>query len=164
MNQQHITSGQLVDYLYGELAPSQDAWVHGHLAECPTCADDYDREVSLTAQLRDMARAQERDLPQRYVNEIFRAATQRRTTPWASPSFFIRPLVAAPLALVIGAIVYAGAVTHWGVTGLHRIDALSYVHDHTAVTAAAPFSDDTPIPAVLAAEATRPDMSADASP
>ncbi|MBV8196817.1 MAG: zf-HC2 domain-containing protein [Candidatus Eremiobacteraeota bacterium] len=151
MNQQHASLDQLVDYIHGELAPAEDASVHSHLAECAQCAQAYDREVSLTSRLREIARSQERELPEGYASAIRRASAAEapRAWPWQMPRL-LRPLVAVPAALVVAAVLYFGITTsHTGFSGAQRIDALSYVHHHTAVTAAAPFSDDTPIPAML---------------
>ena len=160
---QHASLDQLVDYIHGELAPADDAFVHAHLSECSECARAYDREVSLTARLREVAQAQERELPDSCVRAI-RAAAQAPARPslWHMPQL-LRPLAAIPAALIVAAVLYVG-LAHRGAATAHAIDALSYVHHHTAVTAAAPFSDDTPIPAVLTAETTREDQSTDATP
>lgn len=164
MNQQHASLDQLVDYIHGELAPADDAAVHAHLSECSECARAYDRELSLTARLREVAHAQERELPDSCVRAIHAAVeAPARPSLWNMPQL-LRPLVAIPAAAIVAAVLYFGLAHRGAVSGEHRIDALSYVHHHTAVTAAAPFSDDTPIPPVMTAETSRDDLSADASP
>ncbi|MBV9233539.1 MAG: zf-HC2 domain-containing protein [Candidatus Eremiobacteraeota bacterium] len=164
MNHQHATADQLVDYIHGELPPGEDAWVHAHLRECASCERAYDAEASLTAQLRELAATQERELPDDYARRVLRAAQRpERWGGWAALSAFARPLIAVPAAACVAALLYFGVADRWGAGKLHAVNALSYVHHHTAVTAAGPFSDDTPVPAVLTAEATAKD-SADASP
>ncbi|MBV9262725.1 MAG: zf-HC2 domain-containing protein, partial [Candidatus Eremiobacteraeota bacterium] len=121
MNQEHASLDQLVDYIHGELAPADDAAVHAHLSECAECARAYDRELSLTARLREVMLAQERELPESCVRAI-RAAVEAppRSSLWNMPQL-LRPLVAIPAAAIVAAVLYVG-LAHRGAPSAHPIN------------------------------------------
>lgn len=153
MNQRHPTSEQLVEYLHRELPATQDAAVHAHLAECAQCTQTYEAEASLTDLLRAHARSQERELPHHVLAAIRQAVERPAPVPvWERLRSALRPVVALPAAAAIAAALYLG-INGWHAASATSIKAADYVTNHAALTAGSPFSEDAPLPAVLASEA-----------
>jgi anti-sigma factor RsiW len=148
MNETHPSIEQIVDYLHGELSPARDAAIHAHLAACTDCEEQRAHEVAITETLRAHARATERELPASVVAKIRQSVT-RSSAPSLGERLraALRPVVLFPAAAVAAAILYIGV----GVWREHsaepaaRIDAASYIENHAAMAATAPFGDDTPI-------------------
>jgi anti-sigma factor RsiW len=156
MNQTHPTPEQLVDYLHGELPAQQDAAVHAHVAECPSCAQAYESEASLTELLRAYARSEERELPYGLIAGIREAAANAASaSAWDRLRSALRPVVLVPAAAALAVALYLGlGARHPAVAT--PINAAYYVDNHAALTATTPFSEDAPIPAVLTSnDATR---------
>jgi anti-sigma factor RsiW len=147
MNETHPSIEQIVDYLHGELAPVEDAAIHAHLATCPDCEAQRAQEVSITEALRAHARVTEREPPATLVAGIRREIV-RSSAPsiGARVAAAFRPIVLFPAAAVVAAMLYTG-VEVWRdrATSTTTIDAASYVQNHTAMAATAPFGDDTPM-------------------
>jgi predicted anti-sigma-YlaC factor YlaD len=160
MNQTHPPLEQLVEYLHGELAAPQDAAVHAHLAACSQCASAYEAEASLTEALRTHAKAAERDLPSGVVAAIrARVERPRQISAWENLRALLRPAVALPIAAALGIALYLGtSAWHNRPAGVTPINAAYYVNNHAALTAAAPFSEDAPIPAMLTSDDTSGDQ------
>jgi len=160
MNQMHPSLEQLVEFLHGELAAPQDAAVHAHLAACSQCANAYEAEASLTEVLRAHAKAGERELPSGVVAAI-RAAVERprQISGWENLRALLRPAFAIPAAAALGIALYLGtSAWHNRSAGATPINAAYYVNNHAALTAAAPFSEDAPIPAMLTSDDTAGDQ------
>ncbi len=168
MNQQHVTTEQLIDYLHGELAPGDDAEILQHLEHCGACALAYDEQARVSEALRAYARMSERELPQGVVNRIWdRIDREERSPSWgARIAAFWRPAIAVPVAalLVIG-IFFGYSATHR--TPITTIDASYYLQDHAAITGTVPFSEGIIVPsgmgsnapATTTADATSPKLS-----
>jgi anti-sigma factor RsiW len=147
MNETHPSIEQIVDYLHGELSPAQDAAIHAHLAACSDCDERRAQEVAITETLRAHARGAERELPAAVVTGI-----RRKIERTGSPSLgervraALRPIVLFPTVAVAGALLYVGIdVWHDRSTAPATIDAASYVENHSAMAATAPFGDETPM-------------------
>lgn len=147
MNETHPSIEQIVDYLHGEVAPAEDAAIHAHLAACPECEERRVHEVAITEALRAHAQVTERELP----TTVLRNIRQSLARP-SSPSLVeriaaaFRPIVLFPAAAVVAAVLFVG-VDVWRnhAASVTTIDAASYVQNHTAMAATAPFGDDTPM-------------------
>ena len=150
MNESHPTIEQLVDYLHGELTPTDDAAIHAHLAECSSCAELRAEEARLTEILRAHAGAEERELPPSVVAGVRVAIAQRPA--WQPLRAVLRPAFLLPIAAAFALLLYAGA-SFWN-TNAHatKIDAAYYLDSHAAMAANAPFSDDAPLPMTLTSE------------
>ncbi len=156
MNQSHPTPGELVDYLYAELPPPQDAAVHAHLAGCSPCAQAYEAESSLTEVLREHARAQERELPYRVVLAIRDSVANAAPPPaWKRIRVALRPVVLIPAAAALAVALYFGVSGHRS-SAATPIGAAYYVNDHAALTVTAPFSEDAPVPVILTSDDQTP--------
>lgn len=153
----HPPTELLIDYLHGQLAPDEDAAIHAHLAECPTCREQHDAELHLSELLRAHARAQEREMPPQLAAQIRAAAAQRRPAQWQWFSLALRPIVAFPVAAAAALAIYFG----FGAHGLHArsagpatIDATYYLEDHLSLANSAAFAEGAVMPAVVATEQT----------
>lgn len=147
MNETHPSIEQIVDYLHGELAPADDAAIHAHLASCTDCDERRAQEMAIVEALRAHARAAERELPSSLVASIRQSVAQS-----SKPSFgerlraAFRPIVLFPAAAAIAALLYVGVdVWRERAAPATTIDAASYVENHTAMAATAPFGDETPM-------------------
>jgi anti-sigma factor RsiW len=159
MNETHPTLEELVDYQHGALAPSEDAGIHAHLAQCRACAEAHEAEAALTELLRAHARSEERELPESVVARI-RDSIERspRAGLWQTLQTASRPIVLVPAAVAIAAVLYLGAHGWQLAPAATPIDAAYYVNSHAALTATAPFSEDAPIPAMLTSDAGATDQ------
>jgi len=158
MNQTHPTLEQIIDHLHGELPDVQDAAVHGHIADCPSCAQARDTEMQLTDLLRAHARAQERDLPQGVLAGI-RSAVERTPAPsfWERLQAAFRPVVLVPVAAALAAVLYFGLSARHSKAVAAPIDASYYVQNHAALAATTPFSEESAMPALLTSNDTASD-------
>lgn len=147
MNQTHPSIEQIVDFLHGELAPAEDAAIHAHLATCAPCEERRSEELAITEALRGYARAAEREMPATVVAGIRRGVLRAD-----APSLVdrlragLRPIVIFPAAATLAALLYVGIEVWRGhAVPATTIDAASYIDNHTAMAATAPFADDTPM-------------------
>lgn len=149
MNDRHLTSNELVDYLHGELPVGQDAAAAVHLQECVTCVQARDAEVALTEMLRAVAMRQERTMPAGMAASI-RAVAARSQPQSHSLRSFMRPSLLIPVAVAAALAIWFG-VRAFSVTAPRTTIAASYfVNRHAMLSAIAPFADDAPIPADFA--------------
>ena len=147
MNQTHPSIEQIVDYLHGELPPAEDAAIHAHLTTCSPCEERRAEELTITEALRAHAGATEREMPATVVAGIRRGLMHSQ-----APSLVdrlragLRPIVVFPAAAALAALLYVGIdVSRSHAVPVTTIDAASYVDNHTAMAATAPFADDTPM-------------------
>lgn len=146
MKEVHPNIEQIVDYLHGELRPAEDAAVHAHLAACSYCEARRAEEAALTDALRAHARAVERDLPLSLVASI-RQSVAKANPPTLGERIAaaFRPIVLFPAAAAVAAMLYVGIDVWRSHAAPTTIDAASYVENHAAMAAIAPFADDTPM-------------------
>lgn len=147
MNEAHLSTEHIIDYLHGELPAEQDAAIHAHLAECPACEERHSEELALTEVLRAHARAQERELPPGVVAKIREAIEQRPTSIWDGLRSLYRPYFLPAAAAIAIALYFGFASQHARATA---VNPAYYVDAHTAVAASAPFGEVAPLPATLA--------------
>jgi anti-sigma factor RsiW len=147
MNEAHVSTEHIIDYLHGELSAAEDAAIHAHLSECAACEERHSEELALTEVLRAHARARERELPPGVVAKIHAAIEQRPTSIWDGLRSVYRPYY-LPAAAAIAVALYFGFSSQ----RTHRtaINPAYYVDAHTAVAASAPFGEVAPLPAALA--------------
>jgi anti-sigma factor RsiW len=149
MNDRHLTSDELVDYLHGELPVAQDAAAATHLAACVSCVQARDAEAELTDMLRVMALRQERTMPSTMAASILDTAQRpqprlRGVTPLMRPAFLF------PVAVAAALLIWFGVRTFTAGTPKTTIAASYFVNQHAMLSAIAPFADDAPIPAAFA--------------
>lgn len=152
MNEMHPTLDELVDYMHGELSTEDDAAIHAHLVECPSCAQKRDTEASLTDLLRAHADAEERELPPSVIAGIRSAIARPPRTAWSPLQMFGRPAAALAAAAAVAAVVYFGNSSWHGTPSSTRIDAAYYIDNHAALSATTPFSHDPPMPVMLTSD------------
>jgi anti-sigma factor RsiW len=148
MNETHPSIEQIVDYLHGELPPAQDAAMHAHLAGCPPCDERRAEEAAIGEALRAHVRAAERELPAGIAQRIRDATERSRESAWERVGAFFRPIVLIPTAAAVAVALFLVGYGWHNATAPTEIDAASYVNDHAAMAAGAPFGDAAP-PAVL---------------
>lgn len=148
--QSHPTHELLIDYLHGELAPSEDAALALHLGSCAPCRERYDEEARLSEALRSYASADEREMPAGIRAAVF-DAVERPEQPARGIGLmrWTRPALALPVAaaLVFAAFIGFRSAHHGSPTTM--IDAAYYLDDHAALTGAVPFNEGNTEPAVL---------------
>lgn len=151
MNDAHVSSDELVDYLHGELPVARDAAVAMHLAQCRACADARDEEVALTEMVRAVAQRQERAVPSAVTSSI-RAAAERHPQRHAPLTWLARPAMALPVAVAAGLLIWIG-VRSTTVNQTKTTIAAGYlVNRHAEFSAITPFADDAPIPPAFASD------------
>jgi anti-sigma factor RsiW len=148
MNETHPSIEQIVDYLHGELAPSEDAAIHAHLAGCRSCDERRADEVAISEALQTHARAEERELPASVVARIRTAIARPPQTAWERLRDALRPVVLVPAAAAVGVAVYLGFNAWHASVAPTAINAAYYVNNHAAMTTTAPFADEVQ-PAML---------------
>lgn len=154
MNQTHLTTERLIDYVHGELPPGDDAAVHAHLAVCKACAEAHDGEVRLGEMLRSHARTEERELPPGLTTAIYaRTIDALVSEPWWTRwSFVLRPAAAVPAAAVVALALYF-ATSSWHANANGRaLDAAYYMDNHAALSTTMPFEAGEAFPAQLTAD------------
>ncbi|MGA7355448.1 MAG: zf-HC2 domain-containing protein [Candidatus Cybelea sp.] len=153
MNQTHLSTEEIVDYLHGELLAPREAAVRAHIMSCPICERARAEEASLTEALRAHARRAERELPESVIANI-RAAVAQQTPAslWDRLRLALRPAVLLPSAAAVAAALYFGFTAMHGTARATTIEPAYYIDNHAAMTATAPFSDDAPMPPMLTSE------------
>ncbi len=154
MNQQHLSTEQLVDYTHGELSAREDADVHAHLAGCAECAEAHDVETRLGELLRRHARDEERELPPGLTTAIYaRASSERVAAPWWSWQWLAavpRSAIAVPVIAAIVLVMYA-AMGGWHANPKSEaVDAAAYLQNHVALASTMPCEESAAAPAMLA--------------
>lgn len=147
MNETHPSIEQIVDYLHGEVSPAEDAAIHAHLGACGECEEQHANELAITEALRAHARAAERELPAAVVAGIRRSVAAPRAPSLGDRlAAAFRPIVLFPAAAAVAAMLYVGVdLMRNHAAPAATIDAATYVQNHTAMAATAPFGDDTPM-------------------
>ncbi len=135
----HLSTDRLVDFVHGELSPSDDALTHAHLAVCAACRDAYDLETTLSEALRSAAKAEEREMPSLVTAAVWDRIRRAEPGPLARFIALLRPIYAVPvaLALIVGGI-FASPL---GRPASPMIDASYYFEAHAAQTAQTPLSE-----------------------
>ena len=141
MNQTHPSTERIIDYLHGELPAADDAAIHAHLAECPSCEERRAKELELTEVLRAHARANEHELPTSVVAKIHDAI--ERPSPAPNPfRFAFRPIFFLPAAAAAAIALYFGFGARHATATATAVNPAYYVGAHAAVAATAPFAED----------------------
>jgi anti-sigma factor RsiW len=137
----HLSADTLVDFVHGELSPSDDAQTHAHLATCAPCREAYDLEASLSEVLRAAATADEREFPSLVSAAVWDRIRHAPPTRAARIAAFFRPAFALPVAaaLVIGGY-FVSPLAH---PSHPTIDAAYYFEAHAAQTSQTPLSERT---------------------
>jgi anti-sigma factor RsiW len=148
----HLNDEQLIDYLHGELAPSEDAAFAQHIESCAECRVRAEEERRLTESLRSYARATEREMPVGIRHAVWAEIERPRgIAAWRDTlTAWMRPVVAIPAIAALLAIGFFGFQA--AQPRATSIDASYYLDDHAALTSAAPFSQGNPEPASLLTE------------
>ena len=144
MNETHPSIERIVDYLHGELSPSEDAVMYAHFAACPQCDALRTEELSITDALHAYARSTEREMPAGLATRIRAAAAQSEPGAWQRFMGTLRPMVMVPAAAAVALAIYIG-YSSWHRAGAPpRIQAAYFVNNHAAMAASAPFGDAAP--------------------
>jgi anti-sigma factor RsiW len=148
MNEQHLSTDLLVDYLHGELAPEDDALAHAHLSSCAACRRERDLEASLSEALRTTAHAEEQEMPSLIKAAIWEQIRQAQPGPLRRIAAWFRPAFAVPAVaiLLIGGW-FASPYGHPTGTA-PTINAMYYLQTHEAQSANAPLSEQGAQPAL----------------
>ena len=135
----HLSTDLLVDFVHGELSPSDDAIAHAHLATCETCRDSYDLETTLSEALRSAAKADEREFPSLVSAAVWDRVRQARPGPFARLAALLRPAFAVPVAaaLLVGGY-FVSPLAH---PAHPTIDASYYLEAHAAQSSQTPLSE-----------------------
>ncbi|MBV9270402.1 MAG: zf-HC2 domain-containing protein [Candidatus Eremiobacteraeota bacterium] len=149
MNTQHLTTGQLIDYVHSALSPAEDAFVYAHLETCQACRAEYEAETAVGEMLRAQARAEERELPSTVKAAIWNKIRSAQPTTAERLRAWFRPAFALPVAAALVIAAYFGSASlHRGIAP--AIEAAYYLQDHDAMNGTVPFGDRTGAnPAVL---------------
>jgi anti-sigma factor RsiW len=135
----HLSTDLLIDFVHGELSPSDDARAHAHLTGCASCREAYELEAALGEVLRSAAQAEEREMPSLVAAAVWERVRAARPGPAARLQALFRPAFALPIAaaLLIGGF-FASPLAH-----LNRptVDAAYYFEAHAAETSANPLSE-----------------------
>jgi len=143
MNQQHLTTEQLIDYIHSALSPAEDASVYAHLETCDICRAEYETETAVGEVLRAQARAEERELPSTVKAAIWNEIRNAQPTASDRLRAWFRPAFALPVAAAIAIAAYFGnAALHNGQPAT-TIEAAYYLQDHDAMNGTVPFGDRT---------------------
>ncbi|HMD02093.1 MAG TPA: zf-HC2 domain-containing protein, partial [Candidatus Baltobacteraceae bacterium] len=95
----HLTNDSLIDFIHGELAPEDDAYVHGHLVACDACRQNYDAEVWLSDALRTAASAEEREFPSLVAAHVWEKVRTLQAGPLERIAAFLSPIARPALAV-----------------------------------------------------------------
>jgi anti-sigma factor RsiW len=155
MNETHPSIEHIVDYLHGELSPAEDAAIYAHLASCPECDGKRNEEVAITEALRAYAHATERDMPPGLAPRIRSVAMQAQPAVWQRFVTGFRPVVMVPVAAALAVAIYIGYDSWHHAAAPTSIQAASYVNNHAAMAASAPFGDAAPPLTLTSDDATR---------
>lgn len=137
---QHPSTDILLDYVHGELSPSDDAGVYAHIEQCEPCRNEYQAEVALGEMLRANAARDERELPSSVKAEIWQRVRAGKQSPWTQAFSRFRLSVVLPVAAAVALAAYFGAA-HINPQAAPTIEASYYLQDHAAMNSTIPFSD-----------------------
>jgi anti-sigma factor RsiW len=153
----HLSTDRLVDFVHGELSPSDDALTHAHLATCASCRDAYDLEATLSEALRAAAKAEEHEMPSLVTAAVWDRIRRAEPGPLARLAALLRPAYAVPvaLALIVGGY-FASPLGH---PARPTIDASYYLEVHAAQTAETPLSERSSALVLETSMVTNPDSS-----
>jgi anti-sigma factor RsiW len=150
MNETHLSIEQIIDYLHGEVAPTEDAAIRAHLLECPVCENRRADEIALTETLRDHARATERDVPPGLFARVRAETASGTPAMWERLRAAFRPAFVLPAAAAIAVAIYVGL--SWRQSAAPTsIDAAYYMNEHAALAAKTPLADEVR-PAMLTSD------------
>jgi len=155
MNETHPSIERIVEYLHGELSPAEDAAIYAHLASCPECDGKRTEELAITEALRGYAHATERDMPPGLATRIRSVAMQAQHGAWERFVAGFRPVVMVPVAAALAVAIYIGYDSWHHAAAPTSIQAASYVNNHAAMAASAPFGDAAPPLTLTSDDATR---------
>jgi len=160
MNNEHLDTDTLIDYLHRELPPGQDATVMQHLNACVQCRAQYDEQARLTESLRAYGQATEREIPAGVVARIWDAVEKEHAAPTLLErlSGWMRPAIAIPVGALLALALYFGAIAPRMAGTTAIIDAAYYLDDHAALTSTVPFSEGNVVPASLENDETGSDQ------
>jgi len=135
----HLSTDLLIDFVHGELSPSDDARAHAHLAGCASCREAYELEATLGEVLRSAAQAEEREMPSLVAAAVWERVRAARPGPAARLQALFRPAFALPIAaaLLIGGF-FASPFAH---PDRPMVDAAYYFEAHAAETSVNPLSE-----------------------
>lgn len=150
----HYTDDDLIDYLHGELAETDDVRVHVHLAQCTDCRSRYEAEASLGDMLRSSALAEEREFPASIRAQVYASVRAAKPTLLERIRAVISPLVAVPLAAALALLMYLGVPVLRGshATAPPTVSALYYLEEHAAQGQETPLADHLNTNATLATQ------------
>jgi len=136
----HPDTDRLIDFLHGELSPSEDAAFHGHLVACAACRADADAERALTDALRTEVLATALEMPSLVNAAVWARVRDARPGRFARFGAVLRPAFAVPIAaaLLIGGW-FASPLAHPAGTAPH-IDAAYYFAAHAAQSSQSPLT------------------------
>ncbi|MBD5635241.1 MAG: zf-HC2 domain-containing protein [Candidatus Eremiobacteraeota bacterium] len=135
----HLSNDRLVDFVHGELSPSDDALVHAHLAGCVLCREGYEVEATLSEALRSAAKAEELEMPSLVAATVWERVRNAKPGPMARVAGWLRPVYALPVAaaLLVGGFFVSPLAHRSGPT----IEATYYLQAHAAQAAQTPLSE-----------------------
>ena len=154
MNETHPSIEHIVEYLHGELSPAEDAVIYAHLASCPDCEAKRTEEVAITEALRTYAQTTERDMPLGLATRIRSTAVQTQPGTWERLFAGFKPAVLLPAAAALAVAIYIGYGRWHSSSAPTAIAATSYVNNHAAMAAGAPFGDAAPPVTLTSDDAT----------
>jgi anti-sigma factor RsiW len=154
----HLSTETLIDYLRGELEPAADSRVYQHVATCPACTAELDRERQLGEALRAAAALEERALPPIVKAMIWEAVRAEAPRPFDWVRSLLRPIVAVPAAVAAALALYvAGQYSPLRLNQpVPAIAASYYVERHEALQLQNPLAERSmPAPAIEAGYETQ---------
>ena len=144
MNNNHLTTDDLIDYLHGELEPELDARVHAHLTDCEPCLQAFQAEAALTDALRAHLGAEEREMPP-MVKAVVWERIRNARPHWASGFFTaLRPVVAVPVTAAVALGLYFGLPVFHSTQAAATVAASYYLDAHAAGSVDTPLADRIP--------------------
>lgn len=137
---EHLSTDQLVDFVHGELTPQDDARAHAHLSSCTLCRADVDAEMTVREFLRNVAAADEREMPSSIKAAIWEEIRAAKPGPFAAFAALLRPAIAVPLGalLLLGGYFASPLARH---EAQPTIAASYYLQAHAVQSAQSPLSE-----------------------
>jgi len=154
----HYTNEDYIDYLHGELAPTDDARLHEHLLVCETCRAAYEAEARLGDWLRRAARDDERDLPPMLKARVWETIRDVRPSLGERLRAAFRPALTLPLGVAMAALVFVVYPSVHQPGAAPAVAASYYLDEHAAEGQENPLADH-PVAAMVV---TASDTSSDA--
>jgi len=142
----HYTTEDFIDYIHGELAPSEDARLYAHLATCTGCHAAFAQELALSEALKGSAIAEERELPPMLKAQIWAKIRMEQPTLMSTLRGYLRPAYALPVAaalLVAGFFGVPAARSGFTAAAQPGVAASYYLDEHAAEAQANPLADRT---------------------